>query len=146
MTAQSVHLEISPDPRQIAAVRRHVAAFASRAGMDAPALIDVQVAVSDAVTTAILHAAAERERVHVEAESSGRELVVRVREGGTGTARPPIDGVLGPRLSMIAALAQVFGMRRCESGATEISMRFAIARRQTRTPPVMPGGSSEAAA
>jgi anti-sigma regulatory factor (Ser/Thr protein kinase) len=126
MAAQSVRWEIPSDPREIAPVRRQVAAFASRAGMDSPALTDVQVAVSDAVTTAILHAAAERERVRVEAESRDGALVVRVREGGTGTAEQPIPPVLGPRLSMIAALAQAFGVRRCEGGATELSMRFAI--------------------
>jgi len=128
MVAQSVRLDISPDPRQLGAVRRQVAAFASRAGMDSPALIDVQVAVSDAVTSAILHTAAGRERVRVEAESRDGELVVRVREGGTGTAEQPNYPVLGPRLSMIAALAQAFGVRRCEGGATELSMRFAIGR------------------
>jgi anti-sigma regulatory factor (Ser/Thr protein kinase) len=128
MAAQSVSLEISPDPRHIGHVRRQVAAFASRAGMSAPALIDVQVAVSDAVTNAILHAEAERERVRIDAESVDGELVVRVREGGTGTAAQPNYPVLGPRLSMIAALAQVFGVRRCEGGATELSMHFALGR------------------
>lgn len=128
MASQSVCLEIPPDPRHIGIVRRQVAACASRAGMGSRALIDVQVAVSDAVTNAILHAEAERERVRVDAQSVGDELVVRVREGGTGTAEQPNYPVLGPRLSMIAALAQVFGVRRCEGGATELSMRFAIGR------------------
>jgi anti-sigma regulatory factor (Ser/Thr protein kinase) len=128
MVEQSVRLEIPPDPCHIGAVRRQVAAFASRAGMCSAALIDVQVAVSDAVTNAILHTGAERQRVRVDAESRGGELVVRVREGGRGTAEQPIYPVLGPRLSMIAALAQVFGVRRCEGGATELSMRFAIGR------------------
>jgi anti-sigma regulatory factor (Ser/Thr protein kinase) len=129
MVEQSVRLEIPPDPRHIGAVRRQVAAFASRAGMGSPALIDVQVAVSDAVTNAILHADAEREQVRVDAEARDGELVVRVREGGRRTAEQPIYPVLGPRLSMIAALAQVFGVRRCEGGATEMSMRFAIGGR-----------------
>jgi hypothetical protein len=30
---------------------------------------------------------------------------------------------------MIAALAEGFGVRRCEGGATELSMRFTLARR-----------------
>lgn len=128
MASRSLRWEIPPDPRHLGAVRREVAAFASGAGMGSRALIDVQVAVSDAVTNAILHADAARERVRVDAESLGDELVVRVREGGTGTAEQPNLRVLGPRLSMIATLAHVFGMRRCESGATELSMRFAIGR------------------
>ncbi len=123
--------EIPPDPRHIGVVRRAVASFASRAGMDAPALTDVQVAVSDAVTNAILQADAARDRrcVRVDAEQAGGELIVRVREAGSGNEQPPICPLLGPRLSMIAALAQRFGVRRCEGGATELRMHFAIAAR-----------------
>ena len=123
--------EIPPDPRHIGVVRRQVATFASRAGMDTPTLTDVQVAVSDAVTNAILHADAARDRccVRVDAEEAGDELIVRVRQTGFGRADQPNCPVLGPRLSMIAALAQRFGVRRCEGGATELRMHFAIAGR-----------------
>lgn len=120
--------EIPPDPHQIAVVRREVATFAGHAGIDAAVLTDVQVAVSDAITNAILHADAAAGSVRVHAEELGDELVVRVREAGSGTGDPRIDPVLGPRLSMIAALAQGFGVRRCEGGATELSMRFPLAR------------------
>lgn len=123
------HWEIPPDPRQIGVVRREVATFASRAGMDSPALTDVQVAVSDAVTNAILHAdARDCGCVRVDAEQAGDELIVRVREAGPGSPEQPGCPVLGPRLSMIAALAQVFGVRRCEGGATELRMHFALGR------------------
>jgi anti-sigma regulatory factor (Ser/Thr protein kinase) len=122
--------EIPPDPRHIGVVRREVATFASQVGMDSPALTDVQVAVSDAVTNAILQADAARVCgcVRVEAEDAGEELVVRVREAGRGSADAPNCPVLGPRMSMIAALAKVFGVRRCEGGATELRMHFAIGR------------------
>lgn len=121
--------EIPPDPRHIGVVRREVATFAARAGMGSPTLTDVQVAVSDAVTNAILHADSMRVSgcVRVDAEEAGDELIVRVREAGAGTAQPKCP-VLGPRLSMIAALAQVFGVRRCEGGATELRMHFALGR------------------
>src|SRR5215210_7117254 len=90
--------EIPPDPRQIGVVRREVATFASRVGMDSPALTDVQVAVSDAVTNAILHAAGARVAgcVRVAAEDAGDELVVRVRDAGSGGADAPSGPVLGP--------------------------------------------------
>lgn len=123
--------EIPPDPRLIGVVRRQVATFASHAGMDSPALTDVQVAVSDAVTNAILHAPSAHERncVRVDAEQAGDELIVRVREPGSGSVDQPKCSVLGPRLSMIAALAHVFGVRRCDGGATELRMHFALGRR-----------------
>ena len=122
--------EIPPDPRHVGIVRREVATFASRAGMDSPALTDVQVAVSDAVTNAILHADAARASgcVRVDAEEAGDELIVRVREAGSGSVEQRVCPVLGPRLSMIAALAQVFGVRRCDGGATELRMHFALGR------------------
>ena len=122
--------EIPPDPQEIGGVRRAVARFAAHAGVADGALTDVQVAVSDAVTNAILHAGGEPDgvRVRVEAEEVGDELVVRVRDGGRGTAEHPIYPVLGPRLSMIAGLAQVFGVRRCDGGSTELRMHFALGR------------------
>lgn len=130
MTQQVNRWEIPPDPRHIGVVRRDVATFASRAGMDSPALTDVQVAVSDAVTNAILHADADRDGawVRVDAEEAGDELVVRVLEPASGSVEQPNCTVLGPRLSMIAALAQGVGLRRCEGGATELRMHFAIGR------------------
>lgn len=122
--------QIPPDPRQIGVVRRQVATFASRGGMDSPALTDVQVAVSDAVTNAILHAdARDGGCVSVDTEHAGDELIVRVREARPGSVEQPSCPVIGPRLSMIAALAQVFGVRRCEGGATELRMHFALGRR-----------------
>ena len=130
MAQQVSRWEIPPDPRHIGVIRREVATFASHVGMDSPALIDVQVAVSDAVTNAILHADAARGSgcVRVDAEDAGDELIVRVREAGSGSADSPRCPVLGPRLSMIAALAQAFGVRRCEGGATELRMHFVIGR------------------
>lgn len=131
MAQHASRWEIPPDPRHIGGVRRQVVTFAARAGMDGPALTDVQVAVSDAVTNAILHADAARDHgcVRVDAEKTGDELIVRVRKAGSGGAQAPKCPVLGPRLSMIAALAQVFGVHRCEGGATELRMHFAIAGR-----------------
>lgn len=127
MRTRSERWEIPPDPRHLGPVRRQVATFAARAGVPAGALSDVQVAVSDAVTNAILHTD-EHDAVTVQAEEVGDAVVVRVYEEGRGAAEPPICPVLGPRLSMIAALAQVFGVRRCAGGATELSMHFALGR------------------
>jgi anti-sigma regulatory factor (Ser/Thr protein kinase) len=130
MASRSSRWEIPADPRHIGVVRHQVATFASCAGMGSHALTDVQVAVSDAVTNAILHSSAERDAgcVRIVAEEVGDELIVRVRQGGSGTRDRPICPVLGPRVSMIASLAQVFGVRRCEGGATELSMHFALGR------------------
>lgn len=131
MTSRSGRWEIPPDPHHIGAVRRQVARFAAHVGMADTALADVRVAVSDALTSAILHADGDREAgsVIVQAEQVDDELVVRVCDAGSCIAEQPICPVLGPRLSMIAALSQVFGVRRCAGGATELRMHFAVGRR-----------------
>jgi anti-sigma regulatory factor (Ser/Thr protein kinase) len=122
--------ELPPDPRHIAAVRREVASFAARAGLAATQQTDLQVAVSDAITSAVLQVdgAPDRGPVRVAAEDHGDQLVVRVREPDSRPDRRSSCPGVGPRLSMIAALAEDLGVRRCEDGATELSMRFALRR------------------
>lgn len=131
MALQSRRWELPPDPHRIGPVRREVASFAAHAGMAAAGQTDLQVAVSDAITSAVLQADGDRDagRVRVQAEDHGDELVVRVREGRRRSGNRPSCPALGPRLSMIAALAQSFAVRRCEGGAAELSMRFALGRR-----------------
>ncbi len=130
MALLSGRWELPPDPHHIGAVRRQVASFAADAGMPDIARTDLQVAVSDAITNAVIQADGDLDRgsVLVDALQLDDELVVRVRDAG----RPRADQLhcpsVGPRLSMIAALAQVFKVRRCEGGATELSMHFALGR------------------
>jgi anti-sigma regulatory factor (Ser/Thr protein kinase) len=128
MAQRSSRWELAPDPHRIGPVRRAVVSFAAHAGMPATAQTDLQVAVSDAITSAVLQAGADRASgpVRVVAEQLADELVVRVRESGRPADAGSNYPALGPRLSMIAALAQGFGVRRCGGGATELSMRFAL--------------------
>jgi anti-sigma regulatory factor (Ser/Thr protein kinase) len=92
---------------------------------------DLQVAVSDAITSAVIQDEGDPANgpVQVDALQLGDEIVVRVRDTGRGRAARPLNcSAVGPRLSMIAALAEVFKVRRCESGATELSMHFGLRR------------------
>jgi anti-sigma regulatory factor (Ser/Thr protein kinase) len=99
--------------------------------MSAAARGDLQVAVSDAITHAVIQAEGDRDavRVHVDALQLDNELLVRVRDAGRRRAVALNCPAVGPRLSMIAALAHVFEVRRREGGAIELSMRFGFARR-----------------
>ena len=131
MALQAGRWDLPPDPRQIGVVRRQVAAFAAHAGMAPAAWSDLQVAVSDAITNAVIQADGDHHagRVEVDALQLDDELVVRVRDTGRRLDAQQLNcPAVGPRLSMIAALAQVFKVRRCESGATELSMHFALGR------------------
>ena len=128
MASRTGRWELPPDPQHIGVVRRQVASFAARAGMAATPLTDLQVAVSDALTTAVIHADGARDvgGIRVRAEEHGDELVVRVRDDGGKMTERPSYPVVGPRMSMIAALADQFQVRRCEGGTTELSMRFTL--------------------
>jgi anti-sigma regulatory factor (Ser/Thr protein kinase) len=129
MALRSGRWELPPDPHHIGAVRRQVAAFAAHAGMPAAARTDLLVAVSDAITNAVIQSAGDRDarRVEVDALQLDDELVVRVRDVGHSRAAQGLNcPAVGPRLSMIAALARVFKVRRCEGGATELSMHFGL--------------------
>jgi anti-sigma regulatory factor (Ser/Thr protein kinase) len=131
MALKSGRWELPPDPHHIGAVRREVASFAAHAGMPAPARTDLQVAVSDAITNAVIRAEGDPENgpVQVDALQLDDEIVVCVRDGGRARASQRLNcPAVGPRLSMIAALTEVFKVRRCESGATELSMHFALGR------------------
>ena len=127
MPLRSGRWELPPDPHHIGAVRRQVASFAAHAGMAPTTQTDLQVAVSDAITSAVLQADGP-DPVRVHADDLGDQLLVRVREGAGRPGRASCPA-LGPRLSMIAALTQGFGVRRCEDGVTELSMRFALSPR-----------------
>jgi anti-sigma regulatory factor (Ser/Thr protein kinase) len=127
MALRSGRWELPPDPHHIATVRREVASFAAHAGMAPAARTDLQVAVSDAITNAVIQADDDA-RVHVDALQLDDELVVRVREAGRRRAAKTSCSTMGPRLSMIAALAQVFKVSRGEGGATELSMHFGLGR------------------
>jgi anti-sigma regulatory factor (Ser/Thr protein kinase) len=97
--------------------------------MPAIARTDLQVAVSDAITNAVIQAEGDPANgpVQVDALQLDDELVVRVRDAGRARAARSLHcPAVGPRLSMIAALAEVFKVRRCESGATELSMHFGL--------------------
>ncbi|MEA2194496.1 MAG: hypothetical protein QOG42_930, partial [Solirubrobacteraceae bacterium] len=116
MASRTRRWEVPPDPHHIGVVRGEVTAFAALAGVPPTVLSDLKVAVSDAVTSAVIRAEGDHHagRVRVDAEALGDEIVVRVRDGERERAAAPVCPIAGPRLSMIAALAQRFGVRRCE--------------------------------
>src|SRR6185436_5749865 len=82
-------------PSGVGAMRREVSAFAGRSGMGADGVGDVQLAVSEAATNAVVHAYRESEgHLHVRAHVEGMELIVVVVDTGSGiTPRPDSPGL-----------------------------------------------------
>ena len=121
--------EVPAEPHHVGVLRRQVASFAAGAGMAAGRLADLQVAVSEAVTNAVVHAYnGGAGRVCVEAQVTNGDLLVRVRDYGQGIRPAAGFSTRGRGLIMIAALASALRIRRCESGGTEVSMSFALRR------------------
>jgi serine/threonine-protein kinase RsbW/stage II sporulation protein AB (anti-sigma F factor) len=115
---------------EIRELRRQVARFAAVAGMPDDDLAELQVAVSEALSNAVLHAYGDRDPggdVSVDAEVVADELLVRVRDHGTGMASRPDSPATGLGLSIIARLCKRHSISRCDDGGTEVGMCFALA-------------------
>jgi len=120
---------VTAEPDQVGFARRQVAAFAGLAGMPDDAMTELQLAVSEALTNAMMHADRDRDRagtILVQALAEAGELTIRVRDYGTGIAPRSDAPGLGIGLTMMARLAKVSSVRRCEGEGTEVSMAFAL--------------------
>lgn len=116
-------------PSAVTALRAEVAAFIV-AGIDEPLLTGVKLAVSEAVTNAVVHAYANAER------PGEVRLVVSLREGhvhvtvsddGCGMM-PRLDSPgLGVGLPFIAHTADTLDIDQHDGGGTELRMSFRIA-------------------
>jgi len=117
-------------PDAVPALRRAAVQFAAGLGAGAPVLDGVRLAVSEAVTNVILHAYPDREEpgpVELTAALEGAELLVTVRDEGTGMA-PRIDSPgLGLGLPLIAQTAHSLEVRQAPTGGTEMRMSFRLA-------------------
>jgi serine/threonine-protein kinase RsbW/stage II sporulation protein AB (anti-sigma F factor) len=108
--------------------RAAVASFATAAGADSDTLISVKLAVSEAVTNAVLHAYLDHDtpgHVHVRAghDRSG-DLWVVVADDGRGMLPRPDSPGGGLGLPLIAQMTAAFAIDRAESGGTMLHMRF----------------------
>ena len=115
-------------PDQVGLARREVEAYARAHGAIDPA--GIALAVSDAVTNAVVHAyvdAAEPGDVEVRAHRHpGNGLEVQVCDDGRGMKPRSDSPGLGVGLPLVAKLAQHFRMEARPSGGTAISMVFAV--------------------
>jgi serine/threonine-protein kinase RsbW/stage II sporulation protein AB (anti-sigma F factor) len=132
MMLVSVHLHRSMDavPASVPALRGAVAEFVIAAGVREPLLTSVKLAVSEAVTNAVLHAyvgAVRPGAVRVAAWLEQDSLLVEVSDDGGGMM-PRLDSPgLGVGLPFIADTADTLDIGSSPRGGAQLRMTFALA-------------------
>lgn len=120
-------------PESVPALRRAAADFAQASGAPESVVSSVKLAVTEAVTNAVIHAYLEIEvgEVQLEGWREAGTLIITVCDDGRGM-RPRVDSPgLGMGLPLIAQMAdEVDVIDSLEVPGTRLQMRFALT--QTR--------------
>lgn len=115
---------------QVAVLRRAVTAYAEQVGVPADRLAGVRLAVSEAVTNAILHAYRDREpgqiRVQAELVEDDRCLQIVVEDDGFGPLPRPDSPGLGLGLPTIASVADGIDLAAGRGAGARLQMRFRL--------------------
>ena len=116
-------------PDAVANARQRAIAFAAAAGVPAETGERVALAVSEAVTNAVVHAyvdADERGPIELEGRVEDLELVICVRDSGRGMGPRTDSPGLGLGLPLIGRVADRFELASLDGRGTEVCMRFAL--------------------
>ena len=105
-------------------LRHEMATLAEECGMDAEAIADVKLAVTEAATNAVIHAYAKAEgELRVSAVMSDGELGIVIGDAGPGLVRRHDSPGMGVGLAVIATVAERLRIVSDQRG-TEIHMAF----------------------
>lgn len=116
-------------------LRGAITGFLSDAGIGEPLLTSARLAVSEAVTNAVIHAyvdAAHPGPVSVDARFEGDRLVVEVCDDGSGMMPRLNSPGLGVGLPLIADTADTLDIGNSPAGGTALRMTFAVKRCASR--------------
>lgn len=119
--------EFSAQPESVPRARSGVADFALAAGATGPSLEAIRLAVSEAVTNAVLHAYSEPGgTINVSASYLPDEFWLLVSDDGEGLRAGRDSRGLGLGLAVIAQLADELQIVSRASGGTQLQMRFKL--------------------
>lgn len=121
------HWELPAEPESVTLSRGRVRTFAKEHGASAEDIVDLTLAVTEAVTNAVIHAFIDREPgvVRVTLTTAADELTVVVSDNGRGMQPRADSPGLGLGLPTIGRLAAQVDLREAPGGGTELSMTFA---------------------
>jgi serine/threonine-protein kinase RsbW/stage II sporulation protein AB (anti-sigma F factor) len=111
----------------VAQARRSVARFAAAAGLEGERLDAVRLAVSEAVSNAVIHAYPDRDgEVRVTAALTSRGLQVLVIDSGRGLRAPAENPGLGFGLKLMAESSDAVEAVERAEGGTEVRLVFGL--------------------
>ena len=117
-------------PFNVRALRREIAGIAAACGMDARGVADVQLAVTEAATNAVMHAYATMSGdLTVTADVHEGELAIVIADTGSGLVERPDSPGLGAGLSIIATVTHQLRIV-SDTRGTEIHMTFRCSGRE----------------
>ena len=127
-------------PETVPLARRALAAVAAAAGAAGERLDEIRLAVSEALTNAVVHAYRDGEtgHLHVTAAVASGELWVLIGDDGRGLHAWNDSQGLGIGLSLISGLSDDFAIVTRGSGGTEVQMRFDLRKPVSRPRGVNP--------
>ncbi len=115
-------------PTSVGRVRADVTAFAAAHGVDAASVDDIRLAVSEAVTNAVVHGYREAPgTVDVRAEHADGALSISIRDSGCGMQARSIGtghAGMGVGLSLIRRVVSELSVAPHMGDGTEVRMRF----------------------
>ncbi len=113
-------------PESVPVARRALTEVAALAGAGGERLEEIRLAVSEALTNAVIHAYRDHEggRFQVTAAVASGELWVLISDDGRGLHAWNDRRGLGIGLSLISGLSDDFAIVTRASGGTEVQMRF----------------------
>lgn len=120
---EPVNLELPAGARSVRTARHSVGAYAAQVGAER---FDVELAVSEAVSNAVIHAYPDGDpgTIRVRAEAVGKALEITVSDDGSGL-RPNVNSPgLGVGIPLIARLSEEYRLEDGPGGGTVVSMRF----------------------
>jgi anti-sigma regulatory factor (Ser/Thr protein kinase) len=130
--ADSFSASYGAEPQAVARARTELTAYAARVGFNGARLADLRLAVSEAVTNAVLHGYRDAPGdVQVTGEFDHGALWIRVRDAGCGMRPRPETSTsrtgLGLGLGLIARVVDAMTLEQRRRGGTDLRMRFDLA-------------------
>ena len=123
-TQDSRELALAAEAGSVRLARRAASAFAAERGLDAEA---VALAVSEAVTNAVVHAYRDEKspgEILLGLQPNGNGILVTVADSGAGIRPNPGSPGLGFGLALVASLADELAITESGDGGTALKMRF----------------------